>query len=188
MSLRQRRIFRATLAARWRAAQRVALAVLACGVVAAGLAGAVAVGPRVAGVVASLHPAHPAAPAPTAVLRAPSREAAVVSGDTLLVDGQVVRLQGIEAPARGESCRAAADCGAASAASLAGLVGSSTLECRLAGEDGMGRPYGDCVAGGADLGEAQVAAGWARARAGTGTLAAVQATARARRVGVWSGS
>ena len=185
MSLRRRRIFRGGLAARGRTAGRFVLAGAACVL---GLGGIVALGSVLPSFVAGLaSPLRPGGPGATAVLRAPPRDVAVVSGDTLRVGDQVVRLQGIEAPSRGEACRAAADCGAASAASLAGLVGGRALECRLVGQDRMGRPYGDCAADGADLGRAQVAAGWARVQAGTGALPSAQDAARARRVGVWAG-
>lgn len=185
MSLKRRRIFRGTLAARGRsAAGRTLVLVAACTLGIGGLAALAGALPRAIEGLAS--PLHGAA-REVAVLRAPPRETAVVSGDTLRIGNQIVRLQGIEAPARGEACHAAADCGTASAASLAGLVEGRALECRLAGQDGMGRPCGDCAAGGADLGRAQVAAGWARARPGTGALPAVQDGAKARRVGVWAG-
>lgn len=184
MPLRRRRIFRGTPAARGRAAGRVVLLVAAC---AFGIGGLVALGEALPRVIEGLaSPLRRAAPE-AALLRAAPREVAVVSGDTLRVGSQIVRLHGIEAPARGEACQAAADCGAASAASLAGLVKGRALECRLAGQDGMGRPYGDCAAAGADLGQAQVAAGWARARPGAGALPAVQEGAKARHAGVWAG-
>lgn len=174
------------MATRGFAAGRILLLGTAC---AAGVVGLATVLPRaVEGLTSSLRGAPRVSLEASAVLRAPPREVAVVSGDTLRVGAQVVRLHGIEAPARGEgSACAAADCGAASAASLAGLVEGRTLECRLNGQDRMGRPYGECTAGGADLGRAQVAAGWARAQPGDGPLPSVQDQAQARRVGLWVG-
>lgn len=184
MSLRRRRIFRGTLVARGRAGAMVLLIGAACTLGVWGLVALAGTLPRAVEDLAS--PLHRGTPEP-GVLRAPPPEVAVVSGDTLRVSSRVVRLHGIVAPARGEVCRAAADCGAASAASLAGLVEGRALECRLAGEDAMGRAYADCAADGNDLDRAQVAAGWARAQPSAGPLPAAQDTAKARRLGVWAG-
>lgn len=175
----QRRIFRGTGPARPRLPWR--LVILLLGITAAGGGAAVLAsgGMQV--------PAERHAAAQPAILHAPAHAVAVVSGDTLRLDGHVIRLQGISAPPRGRTCQPDLDCGTASAASLAGLVRGRALECRLHGRDAMGRRYGDCVAGGADLGRAQIAAGWARAEPHVGALAALEQDARARRLGVWAG-
>lgn len=171
----QRRIFRGTGPA------RLPWIVAILGLTAAG-GGAAVLASR-----GSRPPASPPAAAAPAVLHAPAHGVAVVSGDTLRIEGHVVRLHGISAPERGQSCRAGLDCGTASAAALAGLIRGRALDCRLHGSDPMGRPYADCSTDGADLGRAQVAAGWARAERRSGALAVLEQDARARRLGVWSG-
>ena len=113
-------------------------------------------------------------------------QVAVVDGDTLRLDGHVVRLAGIEAPGRGDTCMGGADCGGAATSALAGLVRDRRVECRLSGHDRMGRPYGACDANGTDLSRAIVAAGWARAQPETPGLADLELRARRQGAGLWA--
>lgn len=112
---------------------------------------------------------------------------AVLDGDTMRVGDQVVRLDGIAAPARGSPCpgdsTAAVDCGAAAANALASLVRGRAVDCLIRAHDGNGRPLGDCIAAGRRLNEALVRDGWARAEAAD--LRQSEATARAAGVGMW---
>jgi endonuclease YncB( thermonuclease family) len=114
----------------------------------------------------------------------------VVDGETLALDGQVLRLAGVRAPSRGQICHDAAgreyDCGAAAAAALARLIAGRDVECRIQGRDGMGRPLGHCRAGGADLNASLVADGFVLAGAGSGALQALEAAARAGKRGLWA--
>lgn len=113
-------------------------------------------------------------------------QVAVVDGDTLRLGGRVVRLAGVAAPGRGDRCKGNADCGGAATSVLAGLVRDRTVECRLSGQDGMGRPYGACDANGTDLSRAIVAAGWARALADVPGLADLELRARRQGAGLWA--
>lgn len=119
-------------------------------------------------------------------LRADAGQVAVVGGDTLRLDGRVVRLSGVEAPDRGDTCRNGADCGGAASAELARLVRDRRVECRLSGHDRLGRPYGDCVANGVDLSSAIVASGWGRAREDRPGLANLELRARQHGAGLWA--
>ena len=114
---------------------------------------------------------------------------AVIDGETLVLNQTVIRLDGLNAPARGQTCRAGdggpTDCGAASAAALAALVRSHDVRCRLVGRDREGFPRGICAAAGIDLNRALVAAGWARAQVGRPILATEEATAKAAGLGLW---
>ncbi len=125
------------------------------------------------------------APEPRTVA-AEAGHVAVVDGDTLRLSGEVVRLRGVEAPVRGDLCRGGVDCGGMASTALAGLVRDRRVECRLAGQDALGRPYGACDANGTDLSRAIVASGWARARAGEPGLADLELRARRQRTGLWA--
>ena len=127
------------------------------------------------------------APAPSGAVSADPQQVAVVDGDTLRLRDTVVRLNGVAAPERGRTCAdgqgAGYDCGAAASAALAELVRDRRVACQLNGHDGAGLAQGVCEAGGTELNRALVAAGWARAD--IPDLGAVEATARAGRLGLW---
>ena len=123
-------------------------------------------------------------------LSAPAAEVAVVDGETLRLAESVVRLLGVAAPARGRDCRrgdgSTFDCGAASAKALAELVRDQWVDCRVFGEDPSGRPLAICQAAGAELNQALVARGWARATSQLPALGAEEAAARAQHRGLWA--
>lgn len=126
------------------------------------------------------------APPPPSHVAADSQNIAVIDGDTLRLDGQVVRLRGVEAPDRGDRCRGDLDCGGAATTALAGLVRGRRVECALADHDVAGRPFAACNANGTDLSRAIVASGWARARPGAPELADLELRARRQRAGLWA--
>jgi endonuclease YncB( thermonuclease family) len=129
-------------------------------------------------------------PAPAAHVAAEPAQIAVLDGDTLRVRDTVVRLAGVAAPPRGESCRgpdgAGFDCGAAATNALAEIVRARAVDCRLAGQDPMGHNLGVCEASGTQINRALVAAGYARAAGDTG-LSGDEDQARAHRRGLWAG-
>ena len=170
-----RRIFRSSLSARTgRAGQRLSAWLLGAVVI----AGLITVG-------LSSDLFGQGQPLPDRLLAEPEK-VAVVDGDTLRLDGRIVRLAGITAPGRGDICRGGTDCGGAATSALAGLVRDRRVECRLRGQDGMGRPYGACDANGTDLSRAIVAAGWARAQPATPGLADLELRARLQGAGLWA--
>lgn len=111
---------------------------------------------------------------------------AVIDGETLRLGDQVVRLHGVQAPARGSPCGGGQDCGGQAASALAGLVRDHRVNCRLLGRDRQGRPLASCEVNGMDLGRTIVASGWARADAGAADLADLEAQARRQRRGLWA--
>ncbi len=134
----------------------------------------------------------PARPPVNGYVGAEANEVAVLDGDTLRVRDRVVRLAGVTAPDRGQTCHDSLgtgfDCGVAAANALAGLVQQGPVECRLHGHDEAGRPLATCSAEGAEVNRTLVAQGWARATATTPALTAAEASARSARLGMWGGS
>ena len=133
------------------------------------------------------------APAP-ATLRAEAGSALVIDAATLKLGNQVVRLQALGVPERGQAeCRDTAgitqDCAAAASAALARMVAERDLECQIRRTDRMGRVIGLCSAGGVELAASLIAAGWAYAESGAPVaLSSLEAAARAERRGVWAGT
>lgn len=112
---------------------------------------------------------------------------AVVDGTTLRLHDRVVKLDGLAAPARGASCGAASDCGAAATNALARLVQDRAIDCTLYGRDDAGRPLARCITTrGEDVNQGLVAAGWARAEGPLLTIAEAEARSAAR--GMWASS
>ena len=119
--------------------------------------------------------------------RALPAEVRVVDGETLRLGDRVLRLYGVEAPARGQACGAVADCGGMAAAELARLVRDRAVECRIQGQDRLGRAFGICRAGGVEVNGSLVAAGWASADAlALPALAPLEQAARAAQRGMWA--
>jgi endonuclease YncB( thermonuclease family) len=91
----------------------------------------------------------------------------VIDGDTLDLDGQRIRLHGIDAPEARETCRDARggrwDCGAFSTRTLQALVAGRHLVCSDLGERTHGRVVAHCAAGGEDLAAQMIRRGAARA-------------------------
>lgn len=129
-------------------------------------------------------------PAPAGTISALPQQVAVVDGGTLRLGDVVLRLRGVAAPARGEVCHDHGgqrfDCGGAAAEALAALVRDRPVSCHLAGRDATGVVQGACEAGGAELNQALVAAGFARADGGDAALRAAEGDARAARRGLWA--
>jgi len=130
-------------------------------------------------------PPRPAAAASEELDAAPA-QVAVVDAGTLRLRDRVVRLSGVEPPARGAQCGSGRDCGAAATDALAAMVREAPVACRLSGEDRMGRPFAVCQVSGTELNQAVIAAGWARTDSAEPLLRQAEATARAQRRGVWA--
>ena len=116
----------------------------------------------------------------------------VVDGDTLIVAGQRVRLQGVDAPERKQSCRRAGQryqCGAAATQALRQQIGRGAVVCTIHGTDRDGRALGVCQdANGTDLNSWLVAQGWALAyRRYSTTYVPQEDQAKAARAGIWAG-
>jgi len=99
--------------------------------------------------------------------RALEGKAEVVDGDTLRVGATTVRLQGIDAPESGQTCRDGTGdewaCGKSATRALAELAARRTIRCDPAGEDAYGRVLAVCMAGQVDINRQLVLDGWAYA-------------------------
>jgi endonuclease YncB( thermonuclease family) len=91
--------------------------------------------------------------------------AKVIDGDTIEIVGQRIRIMDIDAPERTQPC-ASADganwpCGIVAADELAAMVQGKQVTCGLIGRPSGGLQLARCAAGGVDLANWIVAAGWA---------------------------
>jgi endonuclease YncB( thermonuclease family) len=120
-----------------------------------------------------------------------SGRARIVDGDSLVVDGVRVRLEGIDAPEAAQTCggRVSArwSCGSAARAALAELVGGRHVRCTGSEYDSYGRALATCSAAGRELNAELVRQGlaWAFERY-SHRYAALEAAARARGAGIWA--
>lgn len=116
--------------------------------------------------------------------------ARVVDGDTLKLDGQRIRLQGMDAPELGQSCQRdgkAWPCGTTARFALAEMVQRGEVFCTASGQDAYGRALARCTVDGVDVAEELVRQGLAVAYGRHGYEAA-EAQARAARRGMWAGT
>ena len=118
----------------------------------------------------------------------------VIDGDTIEVQGTVIRLYGIDAPELGQACRIgerAYDCGRIARTALLDLTAGATVSCQLAPaspEDDADGRIGRCSADGYDLSEGMAYTGWALAlRPVSERYVAFEERARAARRGLWKG-
>lgn len=117
--------------------------------------------------------------------------ARAIDGDTLVLDGAHVRIQGIDAPELHQEC-AREDgrpwpCGAAARRAMADLVAKGAVACAWSGRDDYDRPLARCLAGGRDLGAQMVRGGYALSFRG-GAYDDEEAEARRERRGIWAGT
>lgn len=117
--------------------------------------------------------------------------AEIVDGDGLRLHGIPIRLHGIDAPEREQTCRDASGsqwpCGTVATNRLAMLVQDHSVTCSEVERDRYNRSVARCEAAGVDLAEAMVSDGlaWAYLRYSS-AYAPAEAAARHRGIGIWS--
>ncbi|MDQ0503861.1 thermonuclease family protein [Xanthobacter agilis] len=113
--------------------------------------------------------------------------ATVIDGDTLRLDGQRIRLTGMDAPELAQTCMRDGQswpCGATARFALVELVQRGDVFCAGSGADAYGRMLARCTVDGVDIAEELVRQGLALADGRYGTA---EAEARAARRGLWAG-
>jgi endonuclease YncB( thermonuclease family) len=135
-----------------------------------------------------------AAPASRAIQLPPrllQGAARVIDGDTLALGAERVRLYGIDAPERSQSCTRAGQrwrCGREAGEALERKIAGRPVRCEVLDRDRYGRHLARCRASQVDLGGWMVRQGFAVAyRKYALDYVDQERRARLARVGVWSG-
>jgi len=117
--------------------------------------------------------------------------ARVVDGDTVAMRDRRLRLAGIDAPEKDQTCTRGGrpwNCGEQSSAALAAWVGGSILTCLGNTIDKYRRPVVRCTVRGFDVAAWSVENGWSVAGPiGPSDYKSEEAQARSLRLGLWSG-
>lgn len=118
--------------------------------------------------------------------------AEVVDGDTIKIEGERIRLHGIDAPERRQTCRRGGEeyaCGIGATKALSALMGGRGVACRSVDRDRYGRTVAKCFVGGRDINEWMVREGWAVAyRKYSTDYAPAEDEARRENRGLWAGA
>lgn len=118
--------------------------------------------------------------------------ATVTDGDTIKIDGQRIRIHGIDAPEQKQSCQRDSEewpCGSVATAFMSHLVANHVVACKQRDVDRYGRIVAVCHAGGTDVGGAMVYYGLALAyRRYSKQYVATEDKAREARRGMWQGT
>lgn len=114
---------------------------------------------------------HRDAPPPSVVITSTSSRtgslsgrAVIIDGDTIRLGGRRVRLFGIDAPERHQTCQRGSlqyACGVAATEALRDLIGPGGVTCKQRDTDKYGRAVAVCRGASGDLGASMVRSGWA---------------------------
>jgi endonuclease YncB( thermonuclease family) len=116
----------------------------------------------------------------------------VVDGDTISIGEARIRLEGIDAPEAGQTCKrkwvGSWSCGSAATAALSRLVAGRVVACEPRGLDKYGRTLAVCFADGRDVNAQMVRQGhaWAFVKYSQ-SYVKEEALARAEGLGIWQG-
>jgi endonuclease YncB( thermonuclease family) len=119
--------------------------------------------------------------------------ARVVDGDSIEISGARIRLQGIDAPERSQTCVDAKgqtwSCGQAAAQELRSYISNRIVTCAPKGRDRYDRVLAVCsVPDGSDVNAWIVRHGWAVTSSGVQNYRAEQNEAQAAKRGIWAGA
>jgi endonuclease YncB( thermonuclease family) len=113
--------------------------------------------------------------------------ARVVDGDSLKINGQNIRLKGLDAPELAQYCERNNErwaCGQEAQQQLSEFLGGGFVNCAAVGKDKYRRILATCEAHGRDIGQWLVVNGWAISY---GDYVLDETLARRNKVGVWQG-
>lgn len=118
--------------------------------------------------------------------------ARAIDGDTIELAGQRIRLFGIDAPERSQTCEGASgryECGRDAGATLAALLRGQNVICEVRDRDRYGRIVAVCRTKVREINATMVRSGWAvdYRRYSGGAYQGAQNAAQAERLGMWSG-
>lgn len=122
-----------------------------------------------------------------------SGPARVIDGDTIVVGETHIRLWGIDAPERKQTCQSARgevyECGRDAAAAMVELTRGRLVGCTGRGRDRYGRTIAVCRTDRGELNAAMVRRGWAvdYSQYSRGQYRAEEGQARREHLGIWSG-
>ncbi len=114
--------------------------------------------------------------------------ARVVDGDSLEIKGEMIRLNGIDAPEGQQKCQKDGSewaCGRDATRALRRLIKGREVICKGSEFDRYQRLLGYCSAGSVDLNKSMVAEGWALSFGGE--FLAEERIASQRKKGLWAG-
>lgn len=117
----------------------------------------------------------------------------VVDGDTIDLNGTRYRINGIDAPEAGQTCKTERGkdwaCGTAATNTMYVLTKGKTVTCEKLATDSYGRIVARCFAGKTDLARAMVEQGmaWAFLKF-SDEYESVQTAAKATKTGIWRGA
>lgn len=116
----------------------------------------------------------------------------VIDGDTIVLDGNSIRLEGIDAPELAQVCLNAAGqsyaCGKIARDHLRGLIRSAKVRCEGSTKDTYGRRIATCFAGPKNLNKEMVGSGQAYAfMRYSNRYHSAQQHARRLDLGIWAG-
>lgn len=122
---------------------------------------------------------------------APPSEVRIIDGDTIVVDGEHMRLFGIDAPEKQQTCTLGGQpqrCGLMATEALRELIGRAIVSCERRSTDRYGRTVAVCSVAGRDIGRQMVYSGWAIASIRYSNMYIdVENEARGSRRGLWDG-
>jgi endonuclease YncB( thermonuclease family) len=114
--------------------------------------------------------------------------ATVIDGDSIEIDGKLIRLFGIDAPELEQNCYTGnliRDCGRDSASYLSDMIYGQVIRCRIEKTDAYGRILGSCIWNKRNINEVMVLSGQAVAWTRHSDLyRETEQKARAQRAGI----
>ena len=115
--------------------------------------------------------------------------AIITDGDSIKIDGQRIRIHGIDAPEKKQLCQRDDEpwqCGKSATEALKGWIGSRPVSCEELDRDRYKRIVARCLVDGEDLGEWMVLNGWAVAYVRySDDYISAEGVAKTDRRGIW---